>query len=442
MNSEGQFRKTAEDTGKKTERLKSALEAAAYQKDWFQTTRNRILGGEPYVMAQADTPHEIFIVMDIPVVPVQWWSAIIAAKQLSPHYFNIMEEHGYRKNLCSYCSLPLACTMAHDPKTEPWGGLPKPILLLAELTCDSHAKIFEIWAREYGCTFFPLEYTAPIKMYTNWWENIKSNWSNIIEPHRLDLRTEELKALIRLVENKTGRIFNRSRFLDVMELVNEQEAYFKMTRDLIAATKPCPVSVPDQIASTMNPQWHRGTKWGLQQARLFYEEVKSRVEKGEAAYKDEKIRLMWIGAGLWHNTAFYRYFEQKYGAVFVCSIYLSIAADGYARDITEDPLRALASRHLNMGDYLRQPEWLLKEARLHHVSGVVMIISRSCTRDAGRRFTQLFLERAGIPVLPIYADVVDARDWNDEDIKSQVSKFIETRILSRETQNEQSAGGN
>lgn len=414
-----------------TKQLQSSINSAAYQKNWFKGIKERIEHGEPYVLAQADTPHEIFLTMDIPVIPVQWWSAIIAAKQLAPFYFNRMNERGYARVLCRYCSLPLACTMDHNPKREPWGGLPKPLLLLAELTCDSHAKIFELWAREYGCYFYPLEHTAATLPFGHWWERIKSNWKEITEPQRLKLRTAEIEGLIRFLEINTGKSFNRTKFLEVMGYVNLEENYFRKVRDLIAVSKPSPVSVPDQIASTMNPQWHRGTQWGAQQAGLFYEEVKNRVAKGEVVCQNEKYRLMWIGAGLWHNTSFYRYFEEKYGAVFVCSIYLSIAADGYARDINDDPLGALASRHLDMGEYLRQPEWLLKEAKLHGVSGAVMIVSRSCIRDIGRRFIKLAFETANIPLLTIYADVVDAREWDDEKIKSDVSNFIESGIIKQ-----------
>jgi benzoyl-CoA reductase/2-hydroxyglutaryl-CoA dehydratase subunit BcrC/BadD/HgdB len=180
----------------------------------------------------------------------------------------------------------------------------------------------------------------------------------------------------------------------------------------------------------MIPQWHRGTPWGVEHARMFYQEVKERVDNREAACQNEKLRLMWIGAGLWHNTAFYQHFEDNYGAVFVCSIYLSIAADGYARDLLDDPLRALASRHLDMGEYLRQPEWLVNEAKLHKVSGAVMIVNRSCIRDMGRTFTKIAFEAAGMPVLTIHADVVDAREWDDEKVKSQVSNFIEQRLLA------------
>jgi len=414
--------------------LRSSVEAAAYQKEWFKNIRQRLSKGEPFAMAQADTPHEIFLTMDIPVVMMQWWSAIISAKRLAPDYFNLMNERGYQRNLCRYCSLPLACAMDPNPERAPWGGLPSPTILLARLTCDALTKVFERLAREYHATFFPLEHTAPISSYPLWWENIRDHWDKVIEPHRLDLMVEELKALIRFLEVTTGKTFSHTKFVEVMELVNQQEEYFRKTRDLIAQSVPCPVSLPDQIASTMNPQWHRGTPWGVEQAKMFYEEVKEKVERGEGACKNEKIRLMWIGPGLWHNTAFYQFFEETYGAVFVCSIYLSLAADGYARNLLNDPLRALASRHVTITELMYQRDWLVKEAKLHQVKGAVMIISKSCIRPVGGSLGNMFtiraFEEAGIPVLPIYADVVDAREWKDEEIKSQVITFIEENLLS------------
>ena len=54
---------------------------------------------------------------------------------------------------------------------------------------------------------------------------------------------------------------------------------------------------------------------------------------------------MYVGAGLWQNLEFFTEFEEKYGAVFVRSNYLSIASDGYLRYGTRDALRCLASRY-------------------------------------------------------------------------------------------------
>ena len=116
--------------------------------------------GEPFAIAQADTPHEIFHAMDIPVISNQWWSAYISAKQLSSRYFDVMDELGYPANSCKYCSLGLACTLANDPATAPWGGLPKPTVLVARLTCDCIQHVFTQWAEALGTDFFAMEAPA------------------------------------------------------------------------------------------------------------------------------------------------------------------------------------------------------------------------------------------------------------------------------------------
>lgn len=412
---------------KSIKQLRSAGAVRAYQKDWVQRTRERIHAGEAFAMCNAGEAEEIFLVMDIPVLVKQWWSGIIAAKQMSPYYFDLLDDKGY--DICRYCSLGLGCTMDHDPGRAPWGGLPKPTVIvggmLAGTDCDAGQRINELWAREDNAFLYPLDVTSPTRSYPHWWERIKDHWNEIIEPHRLDLRVEELKGLIRFMEITTGKTFSMAKFREVMEMVNEQSEYFRKARDLIAETVPAPVSLPDQV-SVYPAQWHRGTQAGLDLANMFYEEIKERVEKGQAACPNEKFRLMWLGVGLWHNTAFYQYFEEKYGAVFTCSAYLAAAAEGYPRSLLDDPLRALASRHLFIG--IGDSDWYVKEAKLNKVSGVVQLVSKDCRESVVTPLQRIAFENAGIPVLPIYADNVDARAWDDEQIKAQVSNFIEARL--------------
>jgi benzoyl-CoA reductase/2-hydroxyglutaryl-CoA dehydratase subunit BcrC/BadD/HgdB len=406
--------------------LESSAAVSAYQKEWFKNSRRRISNGEPFAICNADEAEEIFLVMDIPVIVKQWWSAVISAKRLSPHYFDVLNKKGY--DLCSYCNLGLGCTIDGNPERAPWGGLPKPTVIIGSTDCDAGLRITEIWAREYGAHLFPIEQTALINPYPRWWEKIKDHWDQMIEPHRLDLRVEELKSLIRFLEVTTGRTFSLSKLMEVMGLINEQADYFKKARDLIAETVPCPVTLPDQLA-IYPTQWQRGTPQGRDLTKLFYEEVKDRVNKGVAAYPDEKLRLMWLGPGLWANTAFYQYFEEKYGAVFVCSIYLSIGADGYARSVlNNDPLRALAGRHVFLG--LGDDNWIAKEARRHNVNAVIQMVSQNCRRSLQAPLTRMVLEDSGIPTLAIPCDNVDARAWNENKIKNLVSDFIEKRLLN------------
>ena len=413
-------------------RLQTAARATAYQKEWFLGLKERVAQGEPLALVNADVPQEIFRAMDIPYVVNQWWSAVCSAKQMAPYYLDLLNMQGYRKDLCRYCSLSLASAFDPEPEKGPWGGLPKPTVAVSRLTCDSQAKIFELWSQKFGVPFYPLENTVPTIIPDKWWEKAPTRWEELFEPHRLDLMVEDFKGLINFLERETGKVFSETRFKEVMNLVNEQAKYNRMTRDLIAKTRPAPVTITDTVQTVMVPQWQRGTQWAVDIAKSLYEEVKHLVDEGKAAVPHEKIRLMWVGRGLWFNLGFYQHFEEKYGAVFVWSIYLGLAADAYAR-YGDDPLRALASRFAGMEDMLHMPpwncDWYVKEAKENGIDAVVHLISDSCTQGAGGTyFVKKAFEDAGIPVLQLHADPVDARSWDDLVMTEQLERFLQTRL--------------
>lgn len=134
-------------------RLDVTTRATSYQKEWFKGLRERVEQGEPLAIVNADVPQEIFRAMDIPYVVNQWWSSVCAAKQLSPYYLGLLNERGYRQDLCRYCSLSLASAFDPAPEEGPWGGLPRPALAVTRLSCDSQAKIFELWSKKFDVPF-------------------------------------------------------------------------------------------------------------------------------------------------------------------------------------------------------------------------------------------------------------------------------------------------
>ena len=133
----------------------------------------------------------------------------------------------------------------------------------------------------------------------------------------------------------------------------------------------------------MLPQWHRGTQYAVDAARALHDEVAARAAAGEGPR--ERVRLMWVGRGLWFNMGFYQHFEERYGAVFVWSMYLAVAADAYLR-YGDDPLRTLAARFAAFGDQINMPpwssEWYLKEARHNRIDGVVHLVGDALPRRA------------------------------------------------------------
>jgi benzoyl-CoA reductase subunit B len=415
--------------------LECTAAATAHQRTFVADLKRRVIDeGEPFVIAQADTPHEIFHTLDIPLVTNQWWSAYIAAKQLSPRYFDTLDRIGYPSNSCRYCSLGLACTL-DDPKVAPWGGLPKPLLLIARLTCECISHVFSQWADALGSEFFALEAPAWTHKDPEWFRKSNLEWEEVFESKRIELLVQEIRTLIELLEQRTGRRFDEQKFVRLMEAINEQEGYIAEAARMIGAARPCPVSIADQMPNTMIPQWHRGSEWAVAHAKRFRDEVASRVAQGSGVSQNERLRLMWIGAGLWHDPGFYSALEERYGAVFVWSMYMPFAGPQYIRAIKDKPYHALASRICSMNEVLHLPPWMngwmVSEAERCGIDAAVILVPPAGRlSQSGTYLTQLALQDAGVPTLLLNADMVNAQGWNHEQMIAYVGEFLERSGLA------------
>jgi hypothetical protein len=326
----------------------------------------------------------------------------------------------------AYSAQGIAAALDDESDVAPWGGLPRPDFVHAISSSDATLGIFESWAHETGAALGLYERTVDPRwdIETRWWEVLHDRWDEALEAERIDLLTQELRDTIASIEATTDLRFDPDLFAEVMHLVNEQEDYYRQTRDLIARTVPAPIGIVDSMPATMVPQWHRGTVWARNAAKAMYEEVAARVAAGQGVVDREQVRLMWVGRGLWSNTAFYQNWEESHGAVFVWSMYLALAADGYIRkfDRGRDPMRALAARFLTMGDELRMPSWAapwhVHEARTHMIDGAVAL------SDADP-FVLRALVTAGIPLLELGVDNYALDRADNEELTARVTAFIE-----------------
>ena len=415
--------------------LEATSAASSFQKQWFADLRRRVFDEkQPYALLQADVPFELFDLVGIPAVSNQWWASMVAAKRQAPGFLEAMDADGLHGGLCRYCSLGFASTRYPHAGEPPWGGLPTPRLLCARLTCDCIHRVFEMWADTFGAELFEIDHPGAGDLPPRWWELSRHQWRELVEPHRLAFMVATLEALVERLEAISGRAFDRAALRQRLELVNQQEEVFDEVRRLIATAPECPVRMTEQITNVMATQWVRGSEWALGHARAFRDEVTQRVDAGIAACPGERARLMWIGAGLWHDTGFYTAFEASHRAVFVWSMYLAFGPDGYIRYGLDDPMAALASRTASFNEYLHNPpwapEWLVYQAHQHRINGALVLRPRSMkAAGIGRLFIERALENAGIPVLPIEADVVDSRAWDGAAARATVRAFLDRRVL-------------
>lgn len=411
------------------EPLAISAEALGYQREWTAALRSRIGEGAKFAYVNADTPHEIFHTMDMPVVVNQWWSAVIAAKQLSPYTLDRGAEMGFHDSLAKYSAMGVISALDGVAEKQPWGGLPDPAILCARHSTDDQQRLFQMYADKSGAKFVLLHAPAPAENMNDWWVRARDDWETLYGTARLDLMQSQIADLIVQVEEMTGRAFVPDRFAAYMEQIEKQELIFEDANRMIAAAERTPVRIGEQIPNVMIPQWHRGSDWALAHAERFRDAVEERIEMGCAVVENERVRMMWIGAGLWFDTGFYTAFEDEFGAVFAWSMYLPFAADGYVRRARGDYLRALAARVVTMNEQLHQVPWanawLVKQAQDYRIDlAVVLVPEADRPSGYGTNFIIEDLRAAGVEVVTIHADMVDARKWNGAKAKADVADGI------------------
>ena len=121
--------------------------------------------------------------------------------------------------------------------------------------------------------------------------------------------------------------------------------------------------------------------------------------------------------------------------MFVWSMYMPFAGPQYIRDVQGKPFEALASRICSMNEVLHLPPWMngwmVHEALRWGIDAVVVLVPpASRLSQSGTQLTCLALQEAGIPVLQLDADMVDAKQWSRDAMVGHMESFLKSRGLA------------
>jgi benzoyl-CoA reductase subunit B len=349
-----------------TERLATVERVRAVQRDWIAKTRESVAAGGPFAICNGDEAEEIFLTMGIPVLAINYWNFLILTKGDAPHFSEVLNARGYPGR--HFYGLGLASSIA--PEKAPWGGLPQPTIIVGSTRSEMELRVTELWARETGAHFFPMEFSFPSEYFEplpdDWWNWTRDRWPELVHPARLDYRVDQERELIAFVEKATGRRFDMDELAANLVRVDEQIDHWIAAREIIAKCPVCPVTIRDQL-SMYQVMWHRGTPLGVDLLKGYRHELEARASAGIAGYANERIRIHFAGEtppwGAWA--------EEQFGVVTVSNFYSGVP-DLYPRTIYDnDPLRALAGRHLFL--FAMDVNFMVQQARDHCCDAVVCI---------------------------------------------------------------------
>jgi benzoyl-CoA reductase/2-hydroxyglutaryl-CoA dehydratase subunit BcrC/BadD/HgdB len=329
---------------------------------------------------------------------------------------------GFSRDLCSLMRGSIG--MAYEDYRSQHRFLPHPDLVIGEGSqCDAFSRGWEVISRYYNVPLFRLD--GP------WY------FKEEIKDHELEWGVSELRRMVAFIEEHTGRKLDMDVFKEVMRLSANA---FRTVVDLLEYRKaiPEPRSMTGSMRDWSYMLLHIGTKEAMEYWSLLLEDVKERVNHHIGAVENERFRLWYDQAPVYHKLDWVSYLENK-GAVFCLEpnwlAWMGMYLHGHDYD-PDKPFETLALKHfyghLNLS-LPAQIERAIRVVKEYHIDGAIIPANTSCKIYSQSVFekSKALEERCGIPSLVWDVDCFDDRDASGDKLMRDTQEFLEILETSK-----------
>jgi benzoyl-CoA reductase subunit B len=408
---------------------RGAKEGADLFRDWFHelTLSPERHEQSAYVFVMGSLA-EILRVFDFHTVFPEINSLQTAVRRVSAEYLNTAEDYGYSPDICGYVKADVAMQLRGGE--HPMGRIPKPALAVYTNACNTYIKWAEIWERMYHIPIFTLDVPGTRAAGGQTW------------PGQLDFENDrayvaaQIKELIGVCEEVSGKKFDIDRLRDVMGHVNTMSRAWKRVLELNQSVPSVFNALTDGTVYLGVANGFRGTPEGSQYFERVVEELEYKAAHGLGTVSEEKYRLIFVGVPCYPIFRRFNEMFTEHGGAFISSTYLWFASGGadlgFEYDLSR-PLESLAEgvlisvRHA-MDSMFFQDQTLIDMVEPYHIDGIVYHPIKSCrTTSTGLADNRraLLAARNDIGSLFIESDMMDKRVVSEAQLKNRIDAFFE-----------------
>jgi benzoyl-CoA reductase subunit B len=336
------------------------------------------------------------------------------------------EEIGYASDNCAYVKADIGCYLKGITPTG--GKLPKPDLVLCNFVgCNTYVKWFEHTAVLTNSKLYVLD--VPFLREDN--------------PSQADIDyvVRQLKELVTLLEQITGRKFDYDRFVEAVRCSAQVEELWSQIKHL-ARRSPSPFDAYFDAITLMGPLYvYRGTPEGVEFFRVALEEMQAKVASGQGVYDQEKFRLVIEGPPPYPYFRTFRDMFAKWKACTVASTYSTVGGlwEFGARHDPDHPFESVAlhmlAQNVTNRNYLQRYEQIRRYLEEWNADGLIIHFVKSCRLfSAGQGDMRDYVTKTlGVPTLYIESDLEDPRYFAEAQTRNRVDAFFEALEHSKLT---------
>ncbi|MCZ7574068.1 MAG: 2-hydroxyacyl-CoA dehydratase family protein [Ardenticatenaceae bacterium] len=272
-------------------------------REWFARLTTAAEQGEytAYVFVMGSMA-EILRVFDLHTSFPEINSLQTAVRRVAHEYLSTAEDYGYSPDICGYVKADVGMQLRNGE--HPMGRVPKPSIAVLTNACNTYLKWGEIWERFYNIPTFAFDVPGSRSA-------IQAN--NQTLPGDADFERDrryveyQVKELIGLCEQVTGKKFDIDRLREILGHTNEMSRSWKRVLELNQSI-PAPFNAMSEgtiylgVANAL-----RGTPEGSAYFRDLAEEMEYKSVHGIGTLPEEKYRLIFVGVPCY--PIFRRFYE-------------------------------------------------------------------------------------------------------------------------------------
>jgi benzoyl-CoA reductase subunit B len=397
-------------------------------REWFQGLTEVAERGEKaaYVFVMGSMA-EVLRVFDMPTVFPEIHSLQTAVRRVALDYLNEAEDHGYSPDICGYVKTDFALQLRGGE--HPMGRIPPPSMSVFTNACNTYIKWAEIWERMYDIPIFTLDVPGTRAAGKQTWPG-----DSDFEADRRYVAAQ-IKELISLCEEITGKKFDIDRLRDVLEHTNAMSRGWNRVLELNQSTPSVFNSLTDGTIYLGVANAFRGTPEGAKYFDELVEEMEYKSAHGIGLSVEEQHRLIFVGVPCYPIFRGLSELFTEWGGAFVNSTYLWFASGGTNMGFEYDlsrPMESLAEGILitvrdAMDSMFYQDQVLIDMVKSYQVDGVVYHPIKSCrTTSTGMADNRrVVMEATDVPSLFIESDMMDKRVVSEAQLKNRIDAFFE-----------------
>ncbi|MEW6440554.1 MAG: 2-hydroxyacyl-CoA dehydratase family protein [bacterium] len=356
-------------------------------------------------------PNEPLLAMDITAVSPEYIAAVMSMVGTAEKYMDLPTD-SMQDHICSLNRFPLGLAMSGDT------ALPE-LVVYAVNPCDAGLTEYSKMAHYLKhIPFFSVDVPA--------YQDARS----------IRYLASQCREMVGFVEGTLHTKLEMERLRQHIERSNEALEY---QRKLLEFQRIVPCPTPS-IAHILHGYANFGLP-GVPEVLQWYKEqyawVQGRIERGEKAVADEKVRLVWIANNIDFDLSIYDWLEREYGAVSVACL-IGIGDLEPIDTSNEDRMfEGLAMRTMNYPmprNGRRNVDAFVKQsidmAETYRADAIVFAGNTGCKYHwaTAKLATDMIKDATGLPVLCFEVSPWDARVVSSDAVKEKFSRFLEVYV--------------